>query len=73
MNIKQLEKITWRDLVRSVFEEKGKELYLKEVYEVLDGCKKSANNQHWKEKIRQTINTSQDFIKIEPGRYKLAY
>lgn len=72
MSIRQLDKITWRDLIRSVFEEKGKELYLQQVYKVLDGCKKSANNQHWKEKIRQTINTSQEFIRIEKGKYKLA-
>ncbi|WP_223390124.1 forkhead box protein [Liquorilactobacillus hordei] len=71
IDIKQLEKITWKDLIRAVFEEKGKELYLEEVYQMLNGCKKATNNQHWKEKIRQTINVNNEFIRIEKGKYQL--
>lgn len=45
---------TWKDVVCSLLEENGP-MTLSELYEAVDGHQKCKNNQHWKDKIRQTL------------------
>ncbi|MBO5609118.1 MAG: hypothetical protein J5929_01920 [Eubacterium sp.] len=50
---------TWKDIVLACVR-KLKSATLDKIYNLLDGCKKAVNNQHWKEKIRQTLQQLRD-------------
>ena len=64
---------TWRDVVASVFEEKGKTLKLDELYKYLEGHKKAERNQNWREKIRQTLQINPNvFNRVDSGVWALA-
>lgn len=58
---------TWRDVVASVLEEAGRPLLLKDIYAAIDGHKKCAKNEHWREKIRQTLQLWDGFRHVRDG------
>ena len=62
---------TWRDVVASVLEDCGA-LSLAEIYAKVDGHRKCQNNPHWKEKIRQVLQTYDEFISPKRGVWKAA-
>ncbi|MGF7012024.1 hypothetical protein M2146_002578 [Lachnospiraceae bacterium PF1-22] len=66
--------LTWLHLIRSVLEDKGKAVELKELNELLEAHPKAKNNKHFKERIRATIYEHPElFVKENKGTYKLAY
>lgn len=66
-----IEQMTWRDLIQGALEYLGGESSLKEIYEVLQDSKKAKKNQHWKEKIRQTLQIHENFENVSRGIWKL--
>ena len=63
---------SWRDLVYTVIQDNGGKMSLQELYDALRDSAKAKKNQHWQEKIRQTVQNIKYFIKTERGRYTLA-
>ena len=45
---------------------------LQDLYEALKGSAKAKANQHWQEKIRQTVQNVKRFVRTERGTYALA-
>lgn len=70
-DLRQFKNITWRDLVQGAIEWLGGQARLQEIYNVIEGSKKAERNQHWKEKIRQTLQRHDNFIPIERGVWEL--
>lgn len=62
---------SWRDILISIVSEHNQGMHLSELYDAMDGHRKCANNPHWKEKIRQQMQTKY-FLKMENGVYKVA-
>lgn len=46
---------SWKDVVYSVISDAKKPLALDDIYAMLDGTRKTENNPHWREKVRQTL------------------
>lgn len=63
---------SWRDLVYSVIQEKGRQMSLQELYEALKDSAKAKKNPHWQEKIRQTVQNIRHFTRTQKGCYSLA-
>ena len=63
---------SWRDLVYSVIEENSGQMSLQELYDALKDSAKAQRNQHWQEKIRQTVQNLKRFVRTERGTYALA-
>ncbi len=63
---------SWRDLVYSVIQENGGQMSLQELYDALKDSAKAQRNQHWQEKIRQTVQNIKRFVRTERGTYALA-
>ena len=64
LNIMNLTKITWRDLIQATLEYLHNKASIDDIYNILSKSKKAKNNNHVREKIRQTLNTNSNFIKI---------
>lgn len=62
---------SWRDLVYSVIQENGGKMSLQELYDSLKDTAKAKANQHWQEKIRQTVQNIKQFMRLERGTYAL--
>lgn len=62
---------TWKDLVQAVLEKLGKNASLDQIYKEICGHKKCESNNHWKEKVRQTLQRSNLFISNERGYWQL--
>ena len=62
---------SWRDLVYSVIQENGGRMSLQELYDALKDTAKAKANQHWQEKVRQTVQNVKRFIRTERGTYTL--
>lgn len=45
----------WKDVVCAVMEEKKRPVSTKEIYMEIEGYRKTQNNPHWKDKVRQTL------------------
>lgn len=63
-NIMNLTKITWRDLIQATLEFLNNKASIEQIYNILKESKKAENNNFVREKIRQTLNNSNNFIKI---------
>ena len=63
---------SWRDLVYSVIQDNGGQMSLQELYDALKDSAKAKRNQHWQEKVRQTVQNIKHFIRTERGCYALA-
>lgn len=71
IDIRNSEKITWKDLLASIHEKIGN-AELERVYRELENHKKAAKNPHWKEKIRQTYYIHPELFKnIKKGVWGL--
>lgn len=62
---------SWRDLVYTVIQENGGQMSLQELYDALKDSAKAGRNQHWQEKIRQTVQNIKHFKRTERGTYAL--
>lgn len=63
---------SWRDLVFSIIQENGGQMSLQELYDAVKDSAKARANQHWQEKVRQTVQDIKHFIRTERGCYALA-
>lgn len=72
-DLRQFNNITWRDLVQGAVEWLGGKGSLNQIYEVIEGSKKTSSNENWKAKIRQTLQRVDNFVNVERGVWALAY
>lgn len=72
IDIRKLNNITWTDLVKAVIEHFGGQTDLQSIYNTLEGCKKSENNSHMREKVRQVVQNKIKFRRIKQGIYAVA-
>jgi len=56
-DIRDMPGATWRDIVADAMEEFDCATGLERIYTKLDGYKRTHGQQHWKEKVRQTLQT----------------
>lgn len=63
-NIMNLTKITWRDLIQATLEFLNNRASIEQIYNILKESKKAENNNFIREKIRQTLNSNSNFIKV---------
>ena len=66
-DMRDLRVSTWRDVVAAVLDKLGGKACLSELYEAIDGHKKTKNNPHWREKVRQTLQMGDCFANAERG------
>jgi len=64
--------MTWRDILQATLQELGGKASLSEIYPIIEGTKKALKNQHWKEKVRQTLQIHSNFESVEYGVWKLS-
>lgn len=57
-DIRDMKKATWRDIIASLLEHQGSFMELSAIYQSLEGHRKTETNPHWKEKVRQTLNSN---------------
>ena len=62
-NIMNSTKITWRDLIQATIEFLNNKASIEEIYNILKKSKKAKNNNYVREKIRQTLNNNDNFVK----------
>jgi len=63
---------TWRNVVRAAM--LGKEaMGLSEIYAEVAKSPKAAANPYWKEKIRQIVQTCEEFKRVARGSYQLQF
>lgn len=72
MDLRKTSHVSWRDAVFAILENNGGEMSLSELYEQLKESPKTKTNQHWMEKIRQTVQNSKYFTRTARGSYALA-
>lgn len=72
IDLRQSEKITWRDVVLAAVESLGGQATLSQLYKEIEGHKKCKTNNNWKEKIRQVVQSYKEFKRIGEGKYALA-
>lgn len=65
---------TWRSIVRNIMMQLGGKASLSEVYEAVSKAapEKVQSNPNWQAKIRQTLNSSEDYFSQERGVWSLA-
>ncbi|MCI8397692.1 MAG: hypothetical protein HFJ52_08880 [Clostridia bacterium] len=65
VNIMEVTNITWRDLIQATLEYLKNRATVDDIYNILVKSKKAQNNNHIREKIRQTLNNNSNFTKID--------
>ena len=61
VNIMEVTNITWRHLMQATIHYLKNQAFVDEIYIILIKSKKAENNNHIREKIRQTLNTNPNF------------
>lgn len=70
-DLRHFENMTWRDLIQGCLEWLGGQAELSEIYELIAESKKAKNNQHFKEKVRQTLQINENFNSVSRGKWAL--
>lgn len=65
INIMEVTNITWRDLIQATIQYLKNKATIDDIYNILVKSKKAKNNNHVREKIRQTLNNNPNFKKVE--------
>ena len=68
-NIMNITNITWRDLIQATIEFFNNKASVDDIYNILSKSKKAKNNNHVREKIRQTLNENANFYKEQEYWY----
>lgn len=63
LDIRDSKEVTWKDVVAAILEQLGGEANLSNIYRELQGHCKTAQNPHWQEKVRQTLQTYKNVFK----------
>nr|WP_297765792.1 hypothetical protein [uncultured Butyrivibrio sp.] len=71
LDIRDSKSATWRDVVSAVMDKLG-EADLDEIYAEIEECEKAKANEHWKAKVRQTLQYSPRFENKKRGVWALA-
>lgn len=71
-DIRDIAASSWKDVVYGVMKELNREARLPEIYEMIEGHKKTEKNPNWKAKIRQTLQNNKEFTSKHYGRWQLA-
>lgn len=72
IDVRDMQKTTWRDVVIAVYEASGKKrLSLNELYHNLENHDRAKTNQFWKEKVRQTVQRCSMFRRVDDGVWEL--
>lgn len=72
MDIRDSECVTWKDVVFATLENLKGTASLSQIYSEIDGHKKCMSNPHWKEKVRQVLQSYDIFTSNERGYWALA-
>ncbi|MCM3716284.1 hypothetical protein M3202_19760 [Alkalihalobacillus oceani] len=72
-DLREFKHITWRDLIQGALDYLGGKASLQDIYTLIEGSQKTISNNHWKEKIRQTLQLHDNFISVDRGVWKLTY
>lgn len=70
MDIRDSNSATWRDVVLAVMNKLG-EATLTEIYDEIKEYKKAENKEHWKEKVRQTLQQCSITKNVAYGKWAL--
>ena len=65
VNIMEVTNITWRDLIQATIQYLKNKASIDDIYNILVNSQKAKNNNHVREKIRQTLNNNPNFNKVE--------
>lgn len=72
-DIRDAKKATWRDIVYAAMEYIGGRGKLKDIYDAVDGHRRTAENPYWQDKVRQVVRAfPKDFRQVSEGEYALA-
>lgn len=72
IDIRDSKKVTWKDVVSATLEKLGENSSLELIYREIEGHKKTESNNHWKEKVRQTLQLYRKvFINVDKGIWGL--
>lgn len=66
-SLKEVEQMTWRDLIQAALDQLGGQSDLNQLYEVIKPTKKARQNKHFREKIRQTLQVHDNFSSVQRG------
>jgi len=72
LDIRDSKAATWKDVVASAIEKIKGNVTLSQIYAEIEGHAKCLNNPHWKEKVRQVLQTYDIFKSTERGVWCLA-
>lgn len=64
--------LTWRELLRAVFEREARPLTLTQLYALLSRHPKAQANKNWRPKLRQVLNQG-GFTRVGVGQYALPF
>ncbi|NDO37757.1 site-specific DNA-methyltransferase [Anaerotruncus colihominis] len=71
-DMRDIKTSTWRDVVAAVMDRLGGKASLADIYKAVEGHKKTKDNPHWKEKIRQILQKEDCFSSQERGVWNYA-
>lgn len=71
LDTRERTKLSWYTVVLNAIEKLGGKASLQELYNEIGNHAKTKTNQHWKEKIRQVVQSYKDFQNIDRGIYAL--
>lgn len=60
-----IKEITWKNLIYHIIQNLGNQASNEEIYQMVVQSEKAKKNNHLKAKIRQTLNTNNEFIKVQ--------
>jgi len=63
LDIRDMPKATWKDVVAAVITECGGQSDLDGIYAKVEGYKRTQGNEHWREKVRQTLQRYTDLFR----------
>lgn len=67
MDMRDSRNATWRDVIAAILEDAKCPMSLDEIYAAVEGHKKCTENQHWRDKVRQTLQIYNCFQSIQRG------
>ncbi len=71
-DIRNLESVTWKDVIADIIEKSGGRMDLHGIYEQVEGYKKAQKNRHVKEKVRQTLYQYKEIFFYKNGLWYLS-
>ena len=72
LDMRDAHSASWRDVVYAVLEDAGRPMKLNELYEAINGHKKTEANKNWQAKIRQTLQLNGNFKRVSEGVWTIA-